>query len=131
MTGVDFSRQLAEQRREGNQRPTKRFKSSAAPKGTKLPTGYQDRASQRQSQQESGAAGADIEERIAALEELVKQGQIDQATFEKLRAELGVGGDVKSTHMVKGLDWDLLRRVKAGEDVSKEPEEPEDQKEKE
>lgn len=61
----------------------------------------------------------------------MKQGQIDQATFEKLRAELGVGGDVKSTHMVKGLDWGLLRRVKAGEDVSKEPEEPEDQKEKE
>src|SRR5699024_10364641 len=103
--------------------------------GTKLPTGYQDRASQRQTQpqaQEGGAgAGADIEERIAALEELVKQGQIDQATFEKLRAELGVGGDVKSTHMVKGLDWDLLRRVKAGEDVSKEPEEPEDKKEEE
>ena len=61
----------------------------------------------------------------------MKLGQIDQATFEKLRAELGVGGDVKSTHMVKGLDWDLLRRAKAGEDVSKEPEEPEDKKEEE
>ena len=131
VTGVNFAHQLAEHRREAGQPPTKRFKSSAAPKGTKLPTGYQDRASQRQSQQESDAAGADIEERIAALEELVKQGQIDQATFEKLRAELGVGGDVKSTYMVKGLDWGLLRRVKAGEDVSKEPEEPEDQKEKE
>lgn len=133
VTGVNFAHQLAEHRREAGQPPTKRFKSSAAPKGTKLPTGYQDRASQRQVQQESGA-GANIEERIAALEELVKQGQIDQATFEKLRAELGVGGDVKSTHMVKGLDWGLLRRVKAGEDVSKEPEEPEepeDQREKE
>lgn len=64
----------------------------------------------------------DLEQRIAALEELVKKGQIDRATFEKLRIELGVGGDVQSTHMVKGLDWELLKKVKAGEDVSKPPE---------
>lgn len=55
----------------------------------------------------------------------MKLGQIDQATFDKLQAELGVGGDVGSTHMVKGLDWELLRRVKAGEDVSRAPEKPE------
>lgn len=61
----------------------------------------------------------DLEKRVQALEEMVKLGQIDQRTFERLRTELGVGGDVKSTHMVKGLDWDLLRRVKAGEDVTK------------
>ena len=53
----------------------------------------------------------DLEQRIAALEELVKKGQIDRATFEKLRIELGVGGDVQSTHMVKGLDWELLKKV--------------------
>lgn len=52
----------------------------------------------------------------------MKLGQIDEATFEKLRADIGIGGDVKSTHMVKGLDWKLLQRVKAGEDVTKEPE---------
>lgn len=61
--------------------------------------------------------GSNLEERVKALEEMVKLGQIDQATFEKLRAEMGVGGDLKSTHMVKGLDWELLRRVKGGEDV--------------
>lgn len=55
---------------------------------------------------------------MKALEEMVKLGQMDRKVFEKLRCELGVGGDVGSTHMVKGLDWDLLRRVKAGEDVS-------------
>jgi hypothetical protein len=55
---------------------------------------------------------------------LVKLGQIDQATFDKLRKDLGVGGDLKSTHMVKGLDMDLLRRVKAGEDVSQAAEKP-------
>ncbi|GIK07014.1 hypothetical protein Aspvir_002667 [Aspergillus viridinutans] len=121
VTGVDFARQLAEQRRESQQPPTKRFKSSAAPKGTKLPTGYQDRAALlRQVQDESGS---DIEKRIQALEEMVKLGQIDRATFDKIRSELGVGGDVKSTHMVKGLDWDLLKRVKAGEDVTKTSEE--------
>ena len=123
MTGVDFSRQLAEQRREGNQRPTKRFKSSAAPKGTKLPTGYQDRAQQRNAQAEEETED-DLQGRIKALEEMVKLGQIDQATFDNLRAELGVGGDTGSTHMVKGLDWALLKRVKAGEDVSQAAQKP-------
>ncbi|RLL96359.1 hypothetical protein CFD26_104207 [Aspergillus turcosus] len=117
VTRVDFARQLAEQRRDSQQPPTKRFKSSAAPKGTKLPTGYQDRAALlRQVQDENGS---DIEKRVQALEEMVKLGQIDQATFDKLRSELGVGGDLKSTHMVKGLDWELLKRVKAGEDVTR------------
>lgn len=57
---------------------------------------------------------------------MVKEGKIDAGTFEKLRGELGVGGDVGSTHMVKGLDWELLRRVRAGEDVSKGTEKDEE-----
>lgn len=126
VSGVDFARQLAEQRGENDQRPSKRFKSSAAPKGTKLPTGYQDRAQLRNAGEEE-EGGDDIAKRIKALEEMVKLGQIDQVTFDKLRVELGVGGDTESTHMVKGLDWDLLRRVKAGEDVSKKVEKPEDE----
>ncbi|KAJ5643257.1 uncharacterized protein N7484_005764 [Penicillium longicatenatum] len=123
VTGVDFARQLAEQRREGGDRPTKRFKSSAAPKGSKLPAGYQDRAQLRNANAEE--EGDDISKRIKALEDMVKLGQIDQATFEKLQKELGVGGDTGSTHMVKGLDWALLRRARAGEDVSQAPEKSE------
>lgn len=121
VTGVDFARQLAEHRREGDQRPAKRFKSSAAPKGTKLPTGYQDRAQLRNAEDENED---NLQKRIKSLEEMVKLGQIDQATFDKLCAELGVGGDTGSTHMVKGLDWALLKRVRAGEDISKAPEKP-------
>ncbi|PWY61740.1 hypothetical protein BO83DRAFT_412957 [Aspergillus eucalypticola CBS 122712] len=122
LTNVDFARQLAEYRREA-QPASKKFKSSAAPKGTKLPSGYQDRAAllrQKEEAEEGGDGGGDVsdlEKRVKALEEMVKLGQIDQATFENLRAEMGVGGDLKSTHMVKGLDWELLRRVKGGEDV--------------
>lgn len=123
VSGVDFARQLADQRREGD-RPSKRFKSSAAPKGTKLPTGYQDRAQLRNANDDEESKD-DLEKRIKALEEMVKLGQIDQATFDKLQAELGVGGDVGSTHMVKGLDWGLLRRVRAGEDVTQVPVKPE------
>jgi len=52
---------------------------------------------------------------------MVKLQQIDQGTFEKLRDEIGVGGDLESTHLIKGLDWKLLRRVKDGEDVSTVP----------
>ena len=81
-----------------------------------MPSGYQDRAQERQAHDE-GEEGEDVEKRLKALEEMVKQGQIDEATFEKIRTEMGVGGDLKSTHMVKGLDWDLLRKVRAGEDV--------------
>jgi hypothetical protein len=62
-----------------------------------------------------------LQKRVKALEDMVKLGQIDQATFEKLCGELGVGGDTGSTHMVKGLDWTLLKRVRDGEDISKAP----------
>ncbi|KAI2885558.1 hypothetical protein CBS76997_7547 [Aspergillus niger] len=121
ITNVDLARQLAEYRREA-QPASKKFKASAAPKGTRLPSGYQDRAAllrQKEAAEEGDSAddGSNLEKRVKALEEMVKLGQIDQATFEKLRAEMGVGGDLKSTHMVKGLDWELLRRVKGGEDV--------------
>ena len=53
---------------------------------------------------------------MKALEEMVKLGQMDQSTFEKLRDEI-VGGDVKDVHLVKGLDYKLLERVRRGEDV--------------
>lgn len=46
----------------------------------------------------------------------MKLGQVDTATFEALRDEI-VGGDVKDVHLVKGLDWKLLERVRRGEDV--------------
>ncbi|KAI2691990.1 hypothetical protein LCP963914a_84 [Penicillium roqueforti] len=129
VTGVDFARQLFDQRREGD-RPSKRFKSSAAPKGTSLPTGYQDRAKLRNAEDE-GQSNTGLEARIKALENMVKLGQIDQATFDKLRRDLGVGGDIESTHMVKGLDMDLLKRIRAGEDVSQAAEKPAPPPEKE
>lgn len=52
----------------------------------------------------------------------MKLGQMEQATFEALRDEI-VGGDV---HLVKGLDWKLLERVRKGEDVLAEKPPPED-----
>lgn len=135
--GVDFARQLAEQRRESEQPPTKRFKASAAPKGTKLASGYQDRTALRRQQENEDGEGENeekgdkegIAQRLKALEDMVKLGQIDQATFDKLRKDLGVGGDLESTHLVKGLDWDLLKRVRGGEDVSKKTEEKEEESE--
>lgn len=47
---------------------------------------------------------------------MVKLGQMDQATFEALRDEI-IGGDVNNVHLVKGLDYKLLERVRKGEDV--------------
>ena len=111
MSGNDFTRQLAERNAELNPSASKKFRSSAAPKGTKLGSGYQDRTQLRTSGEEDDKAV-----RVKALEEMVKLGQVDQSTFEKLRDEI-VGGDVKDVHLVKGLDYKLLERVRRGEDV--------------
>ncbi|KAL8667497.1 MAG: hypothetical protein Q9202_000713 [Teloschistes flavicans] len=110
-TGIDFARQLAERDASLNPTTAKKFRSSAAPKGTKLGSGYQDRTQLRTSAEEDEKAS-----RVKALEEMVKLGQMERATFEALRDEI-IGGDVKDVHLVKGLDWKLLDRVRKGEDV--------------
>ncbi|USW56496.1 Putative RED-like protein [Septoria linicola] len=106
----DFARQVREQ--HSKMRPPKKYKSSA-PKGSKFGAGYVDRAKARQEAQDNGD---DKEERIKALEEQAKLGQIPWETFEALRDKI-TGGDVSSTHLVKGLDRQLLERVRRGEDV--------------
>ncbi|OAL24943.1 hypothetical protein AYO22_05279 [Fonsecaea multimorphosa] len=116
-----FTQQVAEYRKEHDgQPPPKKFKSSA-PKGSKLASGYQDRTLARQVDEEGFAAPDDKEKRVKALEEMYKLQQIDEATFEKLKTEIGIGGDLSSTHLVKGLDWKLLERVRRGEDVQSAP----------
>nr|POE78019.1 hypothetical protein CFP56_09660 [Quercus suber] len=107
--GVDFARQVRE--RNAASRPTKKFKSYA-PKGVTLGAGYTDRAKAR----EEIEVADDKAERIKALEEQMKLGQISQHTFESLRDTI-TGGDISSTHLVKGLDRKLLERVRKGEDV--------------
>ncbi|OBT66599.1 hypothetical protein VE03_03907 [Pseudogymnoascus sp. 23342-1-I1] len=110
--GNDFARQLAERQREAaGEQPTKKFRSVAAPRGAKLASGYVDRTQMRDSEVEDDKAS-----RVKALEEMMKLQQIDQPTFEKLRDEI-IGGDVNSVHLMKGLDYKLLERVRRGEDV--------------
>lgn len=46
----------------------------------------------------------------------MKLGEIDRETFEKLVQDI-TGGDVTTTHLVKGLDRKLLERVRRGENV--------------
>lgn len=109
VTGNDFARQVAE-RNAANQ-TTKKFKGSAAPKGSRLGSGFTDRTQNRYDDETDEKAA-----RIKALEEQVKLGQLDNATFEALRDQI-TGGDVGATHLVKGLDRKLLERVRKGEDV--------------
>ncbi|KAL9010147.1 MAG: hypothetical protein Q9173_004890 [Seirophora scorigena] len=110
-SGIDFARQLAERDASLNPASARKFRSSAAPKGTKLGPGYEDRTHLRISAEEDEKAS-----RVKALEEMVKLGQMEKATFEALRDEI-VGGDIKDVHLVKGLDYKLLERVRRGEDV--------------
>jgi RED-like protein N-terminal region len=111
-TNIDFARQLAERKSESQ--PPKKFRSSAAPKGTKLAAGYRDRTRSRADNE-----GDEKAQRIKALEESMKLGQIDRETFERLVENI-TGGDIEATHLVKGLDRKLLERVRRGEDVLSE-----------
>jgi hypothetical protein len=105
---ADFARQLAERNAKNN--PQKKARASA-PKGTKLAAGYTDRTKARTDEEDSEMAT-----RIKSLEESMKLGEIDRATFEQLVQDI-TGGDVGTTHLVKGLDRKLLERVRRGEDV--------------
>jgi len=87
----------------------------AAPKGTKLASGYRDRAQDHNNDIQNDN-GDDREARIKALEEQMKLGQIEPEVFVKLRDTI-TGGDISATHLVKGLDRQLLQRVRRGEDV--------------
>ncbi|ROT36805.1 hypothetical protein SODALDRAFT_298398 [Sodiomyces alkalinus F11] len=104
----DFLRQLAARDRATRQQ--KQFKTSA-PKGSRLAQGYVDRAKEREKEAEDERA-----RRVQALEELLKAGDIDRETFDKQVDEIA-GGDLSSTHLVKGLDRKLLERIRKGEDV--------------
>ncbi|KAK5453000.1 hypothetical protein LTS15_007149 [Exophiala xenobiotica] len=118
----DFARQVSEHGRERDgQPPTKKFRSSAAPKGSKLASGYEDRTLARRSGGEGEETQDDKEKRLKALEEMYKLQQIDEAMFERLKSEIGIGGSLNSTHLVKGLDWKLLERIRKGEDVNNNP----------
>lgn len=112
---IDFARQMAERNRAAN--PQKKYRTSE-PKGAKLADGYVDRTKSRQEVEED-----EKESRIKALEELLEKEEIDKATFDKLRGEIA-GGDLSTTHMVKGLDFKLLERIRRGEDVYGESEPP-------
>jgi hypothetical protein len=114
-----FARQVAEHQRQGDGQPAlKKFKSISAPKGTKLAKGYKDRTVSRRDEDEELT---DKEKKLKELEEMVKNENIDQVTFERLRDQMGVGGDLGTTHLVKGLDRKLLERIKRGEDLNATP----------
>ncbi|KAI1549251.1 hypothetical protein PtrSN001C_001842 [Pyrenophora tritici-repentis] len=119
---ADFSRQLAERNAKNN--PQKKARASA-PKGTKLAAGYTDRTKERTDDENN-----EIAKRIKNLEESMKLGEIDRETFEKMVQEI-TGGDVGTTHLVKGLDRKLLERVRRGEDVLAEKDKKEEEKEEE
>ncbi|KAI5846775.1 hypothetical protein BZA05DRAFT_438218 [Tricharina praecox] len=106
----DFARQLAAHR--AAQQPAKKFRSSAAPKGTQFGEGYTDRAKMLR---ESDEIEDERVQRLEALAQLAKDGHIDHEEY--VRQTKLLGGDVSSTHLVKGLDFALLERVKRGENV--------------
>ncbi|KAH6851434.1 hypothetical protein BKA58DRAFT_68559 [Alternaria rosae] len=118
----DFARQLAERNAKNN--PQKKARN-IVPKGTKLAAGYTDRTKAYTDEEDN-----EIAKRVKNLEESMKKGEIDRETFEKLVQEI-TGGDVGTTHLVKGLDRKLLERVRRGEDVLGGQDKKEEEKEEE
>ncbi|KAI0486045.1 hypothetical protein F4859DRAFT_353191 [Xylaria cf. heliscus] len=116
----DFARQLAERNRP--EQKEKKFRAFA-PKGSKLAEGYVDRTQARQSEEDDERVA-----RLKALEEALKKEEIDQQTFDNLRSQIA-GGDLSSTHLVKGLDFKLLERVRKGENVYHDGEPRDDEQE--
>jgi len=107
-TQSEFARQLAAN--NAAEQKARKFRSSAAPLGTRLPEGYVDRTKDREEDGNDERA-----RRLAALEELLKEGGIEHEEY--VRQTKLLGGDVSSTHLVKGLDFKLLEKVRRGEDV--------------
>eukprot|EP01031_Cornospumella_fuschlensis_P029553 gene29553-35670_t len=90
-----------------------------------LPPGYRDRALERRKNENKAAkdpsgssiaAGDETREEQERLEALVQDMDIDQSKF--------LGGDVEHTHLVKGLDYVLLRKMR--EQLRKENQSAED-----
>ncbi|GAP85952.1 putative red-like protein [Rosellinia necatrix] len=117
----DFARQLAE--RNQPEQKEKKFRSFA-PKGSKLAEGYVDRTQARQIQEGDDERAT----RLKALEEALEKEEIDQQTFDSLRSQIA-GGDLASTHLIKGLDYKLLERIRRGEDVYGDGDKPSDEPE--
>lgn len=112
-TGINFARQVSENNAGGPGSKSRKFRTTA-PKGSKLAQGYQDRTRDRIDEENDEAV-----KRIKALEESLKLGEIEQEEFERLRDEI-TGGDVEKTHLVKGLDYKLLEKIRRGDDLSGE-----------
>ncbi|KAK4105468.1 hypothetical protein N658DRAFT_491929 [Parathielavia hyrcaniae] len=114
---VDFAKQLTE-RNQAFETTTQKKTKSSVPRGSRFAEGYVDRAKTRQEEEEDERA-----ERLKALEEAFKKEEIDRETYDRLRSEIA-GGDLSSTHLVKGLDFKLLERIRRGEDVWSEKVKP-------
>ncbi|KAJ6262585.1 hypothetical protein Dda_3396 [Drechslerella dactyloides] len=110
-----FAQQAAAYRLQQNPPKEKKFKS-AAPLGSKLPQGYVDRAKLRDADGDNEPTNDDAERRLAALMELVEEGSLTRE--EAIEQSKAFGGDLRSTHLVKGLDFKLLERARKGEDVT-------------
>ena len=110
----DFARQVRERNAGLQPSKTKKF-NSYTPKGVKLGADYTDRAKAR-AEGEGNEDAEEKAERVKALEEQMKLGQTSREMFEALRDKI-TGGDAASSHLVKGLDRQLLERVRRGEDV--------------
>ncbi|KAG5950124.1 hypothetical protein E4U53_005451 [Claviceps sorghi] len=109
---ADFARQVAE--RDQSLRPPGKKLKTSTPRGVRLGQGYVDRTQSREEMQAD-----EREAKLRALEESYRKEEIDKDTYEKTRFQIA-GGDLESTHLVKGLDFKLLERVRRGEDVYNE-----------
>ncbi|KHJ35326.1 putative inosine-uridine preferring nucleoside hydrolase [Erysiphe necator] len=109
----DFSRQVSEHKND-LPNPHKKFRFSAAPKGTKLPAGYIDRTKLRHEDPETLTEEGGSKH-SAAGENKNNLG-INVATLSQSKDDFTTKNiTLGKANPVKGLDWELLEKVKKGE----------------
>ncbi|POS82463.1 hypothetical protein EPUL_006295 [Erysiphe pulchra] len=109
----EFVRQLAE-RKKDTSLSRRKSRPSAAPKGTKLPAGYIDRTKLRLENSDN-PVNYGGQRREGDLENKNKS-EIDDSTLPEFREEDIRRNDAEeNVKVVKGLDWELLEKVKKGE----------------
>ncbi|RKF61270.1 putative inosine-uridine preferring nucleoside hydrolase [Erysiphe neolycopersici] len=109
----EFVRQLAE-RKNDISHSSRKSRPSAAPKGTKLPAGYIDRTKLRQEDLKIPLNNSG-QRRVGTLENKDNK-ELDISTLSDLQ-DNGIGRNEAEERfkVTKGLDWELLGKVKKGE----------------
>ena len=107
-------KEINRQRQEEKQAKAKAWRMKNAPQNKKKADeeGYRDRASERRDGGEGDYEGVSAEQAAALAQQGQAAGALQGEGMSSLEASKYLGGDMEHTHLVKGLDMQLLNKVR-------------------